>query len=213
MVPRFTDSHACVRCVSALSEGRLSLDVHRIHRAHRRKFLEFWSFVEIGDADECWEWRGAREGRWNSPLYPMRRHWCASNRFSPNRVAAWFSWGDIGRLPIRSLCRNTACCNPLHMRVRGVAHFFNNRKLDFVDLEFCSQKLMHDTQLFLEVTQEKDPRTWKRLVRANEPWMQFRMHKEDEPLTSDDLMLLRDPQFATPNSDLEHFPEFDDPLL
>ena len=29
-IPRYDDSHACVRCVSALMEGRLSLDVHRI---------------------------------------------------------------------------------------------------------------------------------------------------------------------------------------
>ena len=29
-IPRYSDSHACVRCVSALTEGRLSLDVHKI---------------------------------------------------------------------------------------------------------------------------------------------------------------------------------------
>ena len=56
---RYTDSHACVRCISALTEGRLgSLDVHKIHRTFRRRFLEFWSFVEIGDPDECWNWHG-----------------------------------------------------------------------------------------------------------------------------------------------------------
>ena len=57
-IPRYTDSHACVRCISALTEGRLSLDVHKIHRTFRRRFLEFWSFVEIGDPDECWNWHG-----------------------------------------------------------------------------------------------------------------------------------------------------------
>lgn len=209
LVPRFADSHACVRCISSLSEGRLSLDVHRIHRSHRRKFLEFWSFVEIGEPDECWPWRGEESGSWKRPLFSIKRHWACGNRYSPNRVATWYSWGDVGRLPIKSLCKNGYCCNPLHMRVRGVAHFFNNRKLDFIDLEFNSQKLMHDTQLFLETTQEKDPKGWKRLVYTNQAWMKYRMQEEGE-LVSDDLMLLRDPRYEAGPIDLEHCPDFQD---
>ena len=53
-VPRYDDSHACVRCIAGLTEGRLSLDVHKIEKTHRRRFLEFWSYVEIRGLDECW---------------------------------------------------------------------------------------------------------------------------------------------------------------
>ena len=44
-IPRYSDSHACVRCISSLTEGRLSLDIHEIEKKHRRRFLEFWSFL------------------------------------------------------------------------------------------------------------------------------------------------------------------------
>ena len=44
-VPRYDYSHACVRCIAALTEGRLELSVRKIHPQFRRRFLEFWSFV------------------------------------------------------------------------------------------------------------------------------------------------------------------------
>lgn len=212
LVPRYSDSHACVRCVSSLSEGRLALDVHRIHRIHRRKFLEFWSFVEFDDPEECWNWHGTTDKHWGSKQFNLKRHWNFGSRFSPNRVATWYSWGDIGRLPVKALCNNACCCNPLHLRVKNVPHFFHNRKIDYVDLEFSSHKLMHDTQLFLEVTREKDPSTWKRLVVANEAWLQFRM-QQDDALDAADVAALRDPTAAAKGESDEVEIDFDDPLL
>ena len=35
LIPRYKDSHACVKCVSALTEGRLALDVHNIEKIQR----------------------------------------------------------------------------------------------------------------------------------------------------------------------------------
>lgn len=207
LVPRYNDSHACVRCISALSEGRLSLDVHRIHKMYRRKFLEFWSFVEIDDPEECWIWHGETSGTFGSAQFSMKRHWNFGARYAPSRVATWFSWGDVGRLPLRSLCRNPSCCNPLHIRVRGVAHFFHNRKLDYVDLEFNSHKLTHETQLFLETTKEKDPKNWRRLNRINEAWLDFRM-QQDGPINIADMRGIPEDE---PAGDV--LPEFDDPLL
>lgn len=209
LVPRYVDSQACVRCVSSLSEGRLSLDVHRIHKTRRRKFLEFWSFAEIDDPEDCWIWHGLPIGARGTKQFHIKRHWNFGARFSPYRVATWFTWGDIGRLPIKLLCNDVSCCNPLHMRVRGVPHFFNNRKIDYVDLEFSTHKLMHDTQLFLETTREKDPRTWRRLTRTNEEWIQYRM-QQDGPLSPADVVSIREGQddFAADES-----MDFDDPLL
>ena len=97
-------THACVRCVSALTEGRLSLDVHRIHRSHRRRFLEFWSFVEIREPDECWPWHGPKHSANNSTYFSYPRHWGKGRQYSAPRVAFWLTWGDIGRLPIKHTC-------------------------------------------------------------------------------------------------------------
>ena len=72
-VPRYDDSHACVRCVAGLTEGRLSLDVHKIEKTHRRRFLEFWSYVEIRSPDECWLWHGPMHTKSNSSYFPIPR--------------------------------------------------------------------------------------------------------------------------------------------
>lgn len=174
-ISRYTDSHACVKCISSLTEGRLALDVHRIDRKYRRRFLEFWSFVEIRDADECWPWRGKYHSRSNSGYFSIPRHWGSGRQYSAQRCAAWFTWGDIGRLPIKAVCGDNNCCNPLHLRVKGVPHFFHNRHLQAVDLEFSSNKLTHETQLFLETTHDKDPRRFEKIEKTNKMWIDFRL--------------------------------------
>ena len=124
-VPRYDDSHACVRCVAGLTEGRLSLDVHKIEKTHRRRFLEFWSYVEIRGPDECWPWHGPMHTKSNSSYFPIPRFWNHGRQYSAPRVATWYTWGDIGRLPIKHTCGNNNCCNPLHIRV-WVFHTFSS---------------------------------------------------------------------------------------
>ena len=177
-IPRYNDSHACVRCVSSLTEGRLTLDVHRIHRSWRRRFLEFWSFVEIERPDECWPWRGQMHSKANSSYFPIPRHWNTGRQFSAPRVATWFTWGDIGRLPIKPICGDNNCCNPLHIRIKGVPHFFHNRHLQLVDLEFNSHKLISETQNFLETTRDKDPKRFIKLEKCNKLWIEYRLNAE-----------------------------------
>lgn len=185
-IPRYTDSHACVRCVSSLTEGRLSLDVHRIQKAYRRRFLEFWSFVEISDPDDCWYWRGKVHTRSGSPTFDIPRFWSKGRQFSASRVATWFTWGDIGRLPIKHTCGNHNCCNPLHIRVRGVPHYFHNRHMQLVDLEFNSHKLLHETQIFLEVTRDRSPKRFDLMLRNNKAWIDFRL-QADGPVRLDQM--------------------------
>lgn len=188
-VPRYADSHACVRCISSLTEGRLTLDVHKIQKKHRRRFLEFWSFVEIGEPDECWPWRGAFHCRSSSTIFRVPRHWHRSHQFAAPRAATWFTWGDIGRLPIKHLCGNNDCCNPLHIRVQGVPHYYYNRRLQTIDLEFSTHKLSRETTLFLKTTQERDPRRFKKLEATNRLWIEFRM-MQDGPITAEDIAAL-----------------------
>ena len=185
--PRFDDSHACVRCVSALTEGRLTLDVHKIHRKYRRRFLEFWSFVDIGEPDECWNWHGNKHSKSNSTYFAIPRHWGAARQYSAPRVAFWFTWGDVGRLPIKPICGNNQCCNPLHLRARGVPHYFHNMHMTKIDLEFSSNKLQHETQLFLEATKDKDFKRFEKIQKANKLWIDFRM-SSDKPVMLDDVI-------------------------
>lgn len=174
-VPRYTDSQACVRCVSSLTEGRVTLDVHKIHKRHRRKFLEFWSLVEIRDPSECWPWRGSPIDRGNQSAFYIKRYWGRAYSYNAQRVAFWFTWGDIGRLPVVTSCGNKRCCNPLHLKVRGVPHFHYNRKLQAIDLEFSRVKLLQETQQFLEATAERDPQRFEALRKRSGEWIDYRL--------------------------------------
>lgn len=185
IIPRYADSHACVRCVSSLVEGRLTLDVHRIHREHRRKFLEFWAFVEIGEPDECWHYRGTvRRGNGRNsgyPLFPMRRHYQRKTiGYSPCTVAIWFSWGDIGRLPSTRLCSTLNCCNPLHYRIRGVPHFYHRQKFSLIEFEYGIRKINHETGLYLQATKELKPQRFKAWETKCKEWLDYRLSYLDD---------------------------------
>ena len=92
------DSHqACVRCVAAAREGRLSFDIDRLLKKERKRALKFWSQVDIGDPDECWLWNGCINKRTKQPQFAWRRHGISSStQHHPQRIAMWFSWGDLG---------------------------------------------------------------------------------------------------------------------
>jgi hypothetical protein len=185
-IPRYSDSHACVRCISSLTEGRVSLDVHKIHRKHRRRFLEFWSLVEVADPDECWNWHGPHNSVSGTDYFPVPRYWHTSRQFSAARVATWFTWGDIGRLPIKHLCDNRSCCNPLHIRIKGVPHYYHNCRLQSIDLEFSSRKLNSETQLYLQTLRERNPSRFERLESHSQLWLDFRLNA-DGPISRESL--------------------------
>jgi hypothetical protein len=180
-IARYTDSQACVHCVSALTEGRLSLDVHQIHQQYRARFLEFWSFVDIQEPTDCWNWQGTRHPKTDTSYYSMRRHWGPGHQYSAARVAVWFTWGDIGRLEVKHACGNRHCCNPLHIRVVGVPHFFRGRGFQQIDLEYSTVKLRAHTHDFINSLARQKPRRYERLREINAPWM-------DDLLTSPDLV-------------------------
>jgi hypothetical protein len=177
-IPRYDDSHACVHCVAALNEGRISLDIRRILPRMRRRFLEFWSLVEVRSMDECWPWRGPLYRDGSSSYFPMPRHWSTSRQFSAPRVATWFSWGDIGRLPIENICGNKLCCNPLHIRVRGITHFHHRRRLASVNFVASTSQLIDDTSEFLLISHEQAPERLKRLERLSADWIKARIEAD-----------------------------------
>ena len=119
------DSHqACVRCVASAREGRLSFDIDRLLKRERRRALKFWSQVDIGQPDECWDWKGCINKRTKQPQFAWRRHGISSStQHHPQRVAMWFTWGDLGFTGVKTTCGNKYCCNPFHLIPQRVGVF------------------------------------------------------------------------------------------
>jgi hypothetical protein len=121
---RFDSHQACVRCVAAAREGRISFNIDHLLAKNRKKALKFWSQVEIGSPDECWQWKGSVHGRTGQPQFAWRRHGLTSStQHHPQRVAMWFSWGDLGYTSVRTTCGNKYCCNPFHIIPQNVGVF------------------------------------------------------------------------------------------
>lgn len=119
------DSHqACVRCVASAREGMLSFDIDRLLKKYRSKALKFWAQVDIGQPDECWLWNGIVNPRTKQPQFAWRRPGIStSTQHHPQRVAMWFTWGDLGFTGVKTTCGEKYCCNPFHLIPQHVGVF------------------------------------------------------------------------------------------
>ncbi len=122
------DSHqACVRCVAAAREGRMSLDIDKLLKRFRPRALKFWSQIDIGAPDECWQWHGCVNPRTQQPQFAWRRHAISSStQHHPQRVAMWFAWGDLGFTGVKTTCGDKYCCNPFHLIPQNVGVFVDH---------------------------------------------------------------------------------------
>ncbi len=124
---RFDSHQACVRCVAAAREGRLSLDLTTLLKKTRIKALKFWSQVDIGSPDECWLWDGCINNRTQQPQFAWRRPGITSStQHHPQRVAMWFSWGDLGYTGVKTTCGEKYCCNPFHLIPQNIGVFVDS---------------------------------------------------------------------------------------
>ena len=124
---RFDSHQACVRCVAAAREGRMSFDIDRLLKRERRRALKFWSQVDIGAPDECWRWNGCINKRTKQPQFAWRRHGISSStQHHPQRVAMWFTWGDLGYTGVKTTCGEKYCCNPFHLIPQNVGVFVDS---------------------------------------------------------------------------------------
>ena len=121
---RFDSHQACVRCVAAAREGRISFNIDSLLKKNRIKALKFWSQVDIGAPDECWLWDGCINNRTKQPQFAWRRHGISSStQHHPQRVAMWFSWGDLGYTSVKTTCGEKYCCNPFHLIPQNIGVF------------------------------------------------------------------------------------------
>ena len=124
---RFDSHQACVRCVASAREGRMSFDINRLLKRERNRALKFWSQVEMGSPDECWNWGGCINSRTKAPQFAWRRHGISSStQHHPQRVAMWFTWGDLGYTGVKTTCGNKYCCNPFHLIPQHVGVFVDH---------------------------------------------------------------------------------------
>jgi len=124
---RFDSHQACVRCVAAAREGRMSLDIDHLLKREQKRALKFWSKVDIGQPDECWEWQGYKAPGTGMPQFPWRRPGISgSTQHHPQRVAMWYSWGDLGYTGVKSTCGNKYCCNPFHLIPQKIGVFVDH---------------------------------------------------------------------------------------
>jgi hypothetical protein len=105
----------------------LSFDIDRLLKKEQKRALKFWSQVEIGSPDECWNWKGCINKRTEQPQFAWRRHGISSStQHHPQRVAMWFSWGDLGFTGVKTTCGNKYCCNPFHIIPQKIGVFVDH---------------------------------------------------------------------------------------
>lgn len=176
-VPRYRRSGACVQCCAALTEGRLELNVQRIHEQFKGRFLEFWAMVEMSKPTECWPWHGPTQEDGSAVLSFARGRGARPRRLSVARLACYYTWGDVGQLPIVHTCDTRNCCNPLHLRVKGVAHFHHRQQLQAVRLYPQAQVLDEQIEAYMSALSEHKPKRFSRLMRSAPDLLRMR---EDE---------------------------------
>ena len=70
----------------------------------------FWSKVDVGEVDECWEWQASEQGQGYGQFRVNHKMWLA------HRVAWKLTFGPIPEgLCVLHKCDNRGCCNPYHL--------------------------------------------------------------------------------------------------
>lgn len=168
---RYDSHNACVRCVAAAREGRLSLDIDRLLAKNRSRALKFWSQVDIRDPAACWNWTGCINERTKMPQFSWRRTGIStSTQHHPQRVAMWLSWGDLGVTKVKPICGNRFCCNPFHLIPQKVGVFVDHESyIESFEMACQIQTLKQNVQEYLieEALKDEQPDFSQEIDRRN----------------------------------------------
>lgn len=75
----------------------------------------FWSWVQLGEVKECWDWKGAKGKNGYGKFYAKNNG--KNRQYIASRVAFFISCPDKWNkfLMICHKCDNPSCCNPSHL--------------------------------------------------------------------------------------------------
>ena len=122
---RALSARACVRC--RRGPRRSDVTLPRQAAQARAAGFEILEPGDIGDPDECWNWKGYINPSSKSPQFGWKRDRIATTtQHHPQRIAMWLSWGDLGLVGVKTTCGNRYCCNPFHIIPQKVGVFVDH---------------------------------------------------------------------------------------
>ena len=88
--------------------------------------MKFWSQVDIGAPDECWEWNGCINNELNNhSLHGDDTGISSSTQHHPQRLLCGLL-GRLGFSGVKTTCGNKYCCNPFHLIPQNVGVFVDH---------------------------------------------------------------------------------------
>ena len=77
-----------------------------------KRVERFWSYVDRGKPDECWDWTGCRGGKGFYGQFGL-----TTGQIRRSNRVAWViaNQREPGNLLIRHTCDRPICCNPAHL--------------------------------------------------------------------------------------------------
>lgn len=96
----------------------------------------FWSRVDIGSEEECWEWQAGKNSTKKGFNYGI--FWICGTGILTHRLALSFHLGEfVGVRDTMHSCDNPPCCNPFHLSPG--THLDNMRDMNQKGRRICEK--------------------------------------------------------------------------